>query len=86
MTFFIKGGFKIAMRRGLGAAVFIGIMGLGEVAYSKYQLKKKIEFNNLRNYYQEQRELIQLKKQHPCKSTKPKLTTPPLSFKPNHPP
>ena len=58
----------MATRRGLGAAVFIGFFAIGETVMTNVQLRKKIEFNNLKNYYSEQKELIQLKRMHPRKS------------------
>ena len=62
-----RSGFKMALRRGMSASVFIGVLGLGEMMYSKYRLKKRNDFVNLMTYYQEQVQLNQLKKQDSSK-------------------
>lgn len=61
----MRGGLHLIGRGALGGFVLLGVMGLGERAYSKYQLKNSIDLKNKMQEYQIQMELKQLKKTRP---------------------
>ena len=61
----VRSGLKIAARRGLTTAVFIGMIGVGEVIYSKYNLKNANEALKIQVQLEEQMWLRQQKQQNP---------------------
>ena len=62
----IRGGWSFFVRGAAGGAVLIGLMGLGEVAMIKYQLKQKVDIVNKMTLYQQDFELQRLKEQNPA--------------------
>ena len=60
-----RGGFAFFCRGAFSGAVILGLMGLGEEAMMKYQLKQKCEANDLVETYRNDMQMRQLKKQNP---------------------